>query len=67
MKNIYIVRKYVLANNINDALKKEKHLQAQDCWMDENSTKNYTETLIENHKKKTGFTINNMKCKKKKK
>lgn len=34
-KDLYIVRKYVFANSIEEALKKEKSCKANDCWLDD--------------------------------
>lgn len=30
----YIIRKYVLANNVQEALRKEKHIKADEAWID---------------------------------
>ena len=30
----YIIRKYVLANNVQEALRKEKHVRADEAWID---------------------------------
>lgn len=50
---IYIIRKYVLANSAKEAIRKEKSVQVNDCWLEENSQKTYLETLEK--KKETGF------------
>ncbi len=34
-KQLYIVRKYVVAKSLKDALIKEKTTPVHDCWLDE--------------------------------
>lgn len=53
VSKIYIVRKYVLAKNAQDALKKEKYTQVDDVWAEENTHKEYLAELQK--KDKTGF------------
>lgn len=57
MKNIFIIRKYVIANSVSDALKKEKQTPVADVWLDE-QCKGYLVDAIfkqQNGNKKTGF------------
>ena len=30
----YIIRKYIIANNVQEALRKEKHIKADEAWID---------------------------------
>lgn len=32
----YIIRKYVMARSVADAVKKEKVIKPDDCWLDDN-------------------------------
>jgi len=34
-KDLYVIRKYVFANSIEEALQKEKQCKANDCWLDD--------------------------------
>lgn len=54
MKNIFIVRKYVIALSVADAVKKEKKTPVADVWLDE-QCKNYLVDAVMKHEKKTGF------------
>jgi hypothetical protein len=36
MQKRYIIRKYILAKSAKDALRKEKNIPADECWVDEN-------------------------------
>lgn len=45
MKKIYIVRKYVLANSVAEALKKEKKQKPDDAYVEEKSLNNFIENL----------------------
>lgn len=40
MKKLFIVKKYVWASSAQEALKKEKKIHADDCWIDEEWKKN---------------------------
>lgn len=51
----YIVRKYIMAKNINQALKKEKITRVDDCWVDEDWKKDNPNQLVS----AIGFTVNN--------
>lgn len=35
MKKLFIVRKYVMAESAQDALRKEKNIKPDDVWIDE--------------------------------
>lgn len=37
MKNIYIIQKYVLAESIEEALKLEKKIKPDECFLDKTS------------------------------
>lgn len=43
MKKLYIVQKYVLANSIEQAIKKEKEIKPDDVYLDNNWRQNQTE------------------------
>lgn len=43
MRKIYVVRKYVVANSVEDALKKEKDIKVDDCWLEESTQKAWLE------------------------
>ena len=34
MKKQYIIRKYILASNAREALRLERSIQADECWID---------------------------------
>ncbi len=34
-KQLYVVRKYVVAKSLKDALKQEKTTPVHDCWLDD--------------------------------
>lgn len=56
MKKVYIIRKYIVANSASQAIRKEKHHKVDDCWMEENKSRNYLDSLTkEPNKKRTGF------------
>lgn len=48
MKNIYVVKKYIVARSIKEALSKEKETEPVECWLDENSAKEMKDELIKN-------------------
>jgi len=54
MKNIYIVRKYVQARSIAEALKKEKKVTPADIFLSDHSTAECLEEL-QPRKSITGF------------
>jgi hypothetical protein len=55
MKNIYVVRKYVLANSAKQAMEKERKTPVHDCWLEENSQKRMLESMENIDKKKAGI------------
>lgn len=50
---IYIIKKYVVAENAADAIKKEKNVPVHDVWLEENSAKDVIADTIADIKKKT--------------
>jgi hypothetical protein len=48
----YIVRKYVMAKDVKDALKKEKSIPADEAWIDPEWQKQYPEIGYITKKKK---------------
>ena len=42
----YIIRKYVMAKSAHEALKKERRIRPDDCWVDEEWKKNNDKNLI---------------------
>lgn len=46
MKKIYVVRKYVVANSVEDALEKEKNAKVDDCWMEEQTQKHWLDDKV---------------------
>ena len=50
----YIVRKYIMATSIQQALKKEKRSKPDDCWVDEDFKKEHPENLVS----AIGFVVN---------
>jgi len=53
-KKVYIVRKYIVANTLAEAVRKEKKQSPDDVWMEDSSTKNYIEN-ISKEDNKTGY------------
>jgi hypothetical protein len=51
----FIIRKYVMATNCQQALKKEKKTRPDDCWVDEEWKKDNQKDLVS----AIGFTVNN--------
>lgn len=49
MKNkpqkVYVVRKFVLADNVSDAIKKEKKVFADECYLHDTTLNNYLDKL----------------------
>lgn len=54
MKQIYVVRKYVLAESVAEAVKKEKEIAVADCYLTDHSTVEHLESL-QPRKEKAGF------------
>lgn len=59
MKKIYVIRKYILANSVQEAIKKERKAVIDDCFANEDQHKEF---LMDLQKK----TITGFKGKKKK-
>jgi len=51
MKKIYIVRKYVVANSVKEAIKKEKTITPEDVYLEDTSQRMFMETIMESKKK----------------
>lgn len=54
MKKIYIIRKYIVAKSAAEAIRKEKKVAVDDCWVEDNTHKEYLYEQIEG-KKDIGF------------
>lgn len=39
MKELYIIRKFVFANSIEETIKKDRKAKVNECWLDEESRK----------------------------
>ncbi len=50
MKKIYIIKKYVLAESIEEALVKEKKAKVSECWLSDYSQNKAMEELQPNEK-----------------
>lgn len=55
MQKVYIVRKYVIAKNAPEAIRKEKHQKVDDCFAEEKSVNNYIESVTPIKEKKFGY------------
>ena len=53
----YIVRKYIMATSAQQALKRERSMRPDDCWVDETWIKDNPKELIS----AIGFTVNDYK------
>lgn len=53
-KQVYIIRKYVVAGSCSEALKKDKITPVHDCWLEEISQKELF-TALSGEKEKMGF------------
>jgi len=51
----YIVRKFIMAKSCQEALKKEKKIIPDDCWVDEDWKKDHQQDLVS----AIGFSVNN--------
>ena len=51
-EKLFIVRKYVMAKSVIDAVRKEKKIEAVDIWLDDDWRKN----MMTNDNKKLGFS-----------
>ncbi len=52
---LFVIKKYVMASSAQDALRKEKNIKPDDCWVDEDWRKNTKDKLAE----VIGFTADN--------
>lgn len=50
----YIVRKYIMAKSASEALRKEKKVRPDDCWVDEDWKKDNQQQLVS----AIGFSVN---------
>lgn len=41
MKKIYVIKKYVVANSAEDAIAKERSYKVDDCYLEENTQREY--------------------------
>ena len=55
MKKVYIVRKYILANSVGEALRKEKKHKPDDAYVEEKSINNFIENLTKPKESPIGF------------
>jgi hypothetical protein len=55
MKKVYIVRKYILANSVGEALRKEKKHKPDDAYVEEKSINNFIEKLQKEEPAQMGF------------
>ena len=46
MKDLYIVRKFLMANSVEDALKKERKTKISEVYIDSDWTKHKIEKLV---------------------
>lgn len=46
MKKIYVIRKYVVAINIQEALKLERKTLLDDIWLEDTTQKQYMEDIL---------------------
>lgn len=51
MKKIYVVRKYVLANSAEEAIKLSKRKAIDDCWAEDDTHKEILRELIKKENK----------------
>ena len=52
---LFIVRKYVIASNVKDAIKHEGNYPVHDLWLEESSAKDHIATTMEAVKRKGGM------------
>ena len=53
MRYVYIIKKYIPADSLSQAIKKEKDYPVTDAWMDDRSTTVYTDKIM--NRKDIGF------------
>ncbi len=46
MKKIYVIRKYILASNMQEALRLESNQKPDDCWCDDDTHKGILSELV---------------------
>lgn len=46
-EKLFVIKKYVKARNARSAIKLEKNIEVDDCWVDEEWRKNGTDKLAE--------------------
>lgn len=46
---IYIIKKYVVAKNAQEAIRKDKTTPVDDCWIEESDGKAYLESIRKNN------------------
>lgn len=44
-QKVYVIRKYILATNAKEAIKKDKTSEVDDCWAEDKSLSNFIENL----------------------
>ena len=44
-KKMFVVKKYIMASSAKEALRKERKVAADDCWVDDDWRKNNTDNL----------------------
>ena len=44
-QKLYIVRKYIMATSVKDAIKKDRTEQVDDCWLDDDYKKQLTSAI----------------------
>lgn len=54
-KQVYIIRKYVLANSAKEAMNLDKKTAIRDVFLEENSQKHMIEDMVKSPEKKVGF------------
>lgn len=55
MKKLFVIKKYILADNAQEAIKKDKTHKVDDVWMDDDFRKREVEKLFDKEDKKIGF------------
>lgn len=55
MKKVYVIKKYVVAKNAEEAIRKERKQKVDDCWTDEKSLNNWIESLNKKEEPEMGF------------
>jgi hypothetical protein len=58
MKKIYIVRKYVVAESADEAIRISKRKPVDDCWAEDDTHKELLKEIIKTSNKGIGFTKN---------